>query len=260
MKTKQVVYAFALLVVVALAAATASFLTRSSGGVAQTSPILKGLLAGSAYHYVQTAPYYTIEVTYPAQIPLNPPAAARAELVIEKAFADDIAQFKSDGNLGNLSPEDIQIQGLGPDRRYGYAAQYERYQSANSVSYVFTLVADTLGAHPNSFYRTFTFDTQGNEITLENIFKPGASYLPRISSTSYDQVVAQLKTKTGSDPTPDMLDTARVGTSPSPESLQFFYVDGDTLGLLFPPYQVAAYAAGSFEVRIPLATLADILR
>ena len=42
------------------------------------------------------------------------------------------------------------------------------------------------------------------------------------------------------------------GLAPTVENYSTFAVDGDTLLIELPPYQVAAYAAGSFEVRVPL--------
>jgi hypothetical protein len=235
-------------------------LLRAPQGSAITHVLAGTPAANGNYEYVENADYYTIDVAYPGVVSLQGAAGAKAELTIEQALADDIAQFKSDGNFANLTPEDVQIQGLGPDRKYVYGAEYKEYQSPGTVSYVFLIYEDTLGAHPNGFYRTFVFDTDGNELTLGDLFKPGAAYLPRLSDESYKQIVAELATRVGSEPDASMLDEVRIGTSPTPETLQFFYLDGDTLVLLFPPYQVAAYAAGSFEVDIPLSSLQDILK
>ena len=60
--------------------------------------------------------------------------------------------------------------------------------------------------------------------------------------------------------TPDMEETVRIGTSPTPETLQFFYLDGGALHIIIPPYQAAAYAAGYFDISIPLSSLKDILK
>jgi hypothetical protein len=47
------------------------------------------------------------------------------------------------------------------------------------------------------------------------------------------------------------------GFAPTEENFQNWYLDGDTLVIQIPPYQVAAYVAGSFEVRIPLAEISQ---
>ncbi len=262
MNIKQTLGVVVFLIVIAALAAGLSFFSKApSESVARTSPILKASITTEGqYEYIENKDYYTVDVSFPAEVPLSASASAKAELTMEQALADAIAQFKADGRFDSLTAEDIQIQGLGPNRKYAYGATYEMHQGSSTVSYVFTVYADTLGAHPNTFYRTFTFDPQGNELSLADLFKPGSDYLQKLSKLAYAGVVQQLRDKMEVDPQDPMLETVRIGTSPTPESLQFFYIDGTTFGLLFPPYQVAAYAAGSFDVKIPLSTLSDILK
>ncbi|HEY4501819.1 MAG TPA: RsiV family protein [Candidatus Paceibacterota bacterium] len=104
------------------------------------------------------------------------------------------------------------------------------------------------------------FDLEGNLVTLDQLFAPDSRYLDQLSAAAYPKVVAELAQRAGSTPTPDMLDTVRMGTAPTPEALQFFYLYQGDLHLLFPPYQVASYAAGSFDIAIPLSELSDILK
>ena len=216
--------------------------------------------AGGDYHYIINEQYYTVDAVYPSQPSLSAAAATKAELIMEQGIANDIAQFKQDSGLATITAADVQTQGLGGDRKYAFGATYEKYEGSSTVSYVFMIYQDTLGAHPNSFYQTFTFDQQGKQLQLADLFKPNAAYLKKLSPLAYKGVVEQLKSKTGQAPDAGMLDTARIGTEPSPEALQFYYIDGNKLHLLFPPYQVAAYAAGDFDVAIPLASLSDILK
>jgi Protein of unknown function (DUF3298) len=229
--------------------------------VASTSPILGGVATSSnAYEYAEDMQYYTVDVVYPSHLPLSADASKKAELTMEQALSDDIVQFKKDGDFANLTPADAQTQGLDGTTKYAYGATYQQYQSSSTVSYVFLVYEDTLGAHPNSFYQTFTFDLQGNQLQLADLFKPNTSYLTVLSPLAYQNVVAQLTQREGSAPAGDELDTVRMGTEPSPEALQFYYIDGNTLHLLFPPYQVAAYAAGAFDVSIPMSQLSSILK
>ena len=236
--------------------------------VADKSPILGGVATSTnAYEYVDDAPYYTVDAVYPRKTLLADLAAdAKARTTMEQSIAADIAQFKTDGNFANLTAEDIQTQGLGADRKYALGFTYDEYQGSSTVSYVFLVYEDTLGAHPNAFYKTFTFDMQGNSLELGDLFlpaqagTPNSSYLTVLSAPAYKDVVAQLTQKSGSAPDSGMLETVRMGTEPSPEALQFYYISGVNLHLLFPPYQVAAYAAGTFDVSIPLASLSSILK
>lgn len=226
----------------------------------QTSPILGGTATSStSYEYVENKPYYTIEATYPRKTLLQDPGAdLKARTTMEQSIADGIAQFKTDGNFANLTAEDIQLQGLGTDRKYALGYDYKEYKGASTVSYVYLVYQDTLGAHPNAYYSTFTFDAQGNRLELADLFASGTRYLDQLSSLAYAGVVAELTSRGGEAPGEDQLDTIRMGTAPSPEALQFFYVSGNTLHLLFPPYQVAAYAAGSFDISIPLSSLSGL--
>ncbi len=267
MDMKRVGSAAGVLIVLGLIAWGLSLIPHSASPVvSDTSPVLGGTATSTTdYEYVENAPYYTIDIVYPRTTPVQDSQAdLAARTDMEQAIAGDIAQFKQDGNFANLTPEDIQIQGLGPDRKYSLSYDYKAYQGSTTVSYVFTVVEDTLGAHPNTFFRTFTFSRQGTELSLADLFTSDSNYLTTLSKEAYDGIVAQLPDKVGSQPTPDMLDTVRIGTEPSPEALQFFYIDstssGGELVLLFPPYQVAAYAAGSFEVHIPLKDLSSILK
>ena len=269
MSTKQVfISIIGLLVLLVLALglmllvgskAPSTVTTTATSSAVKISPILGATSTESGdYHYVDNQPYYTVDITYPAQLSLAPDASTKAERVIEQALSDDITQFKKDGDFANLTAADVATQGLGADRKYAFGATYEKYEGANTASYTFLVYEDTLGAHPNSFYQTFTFDQQGNQLQLADIFKPGSNYLSVLSPLAYQGVVSQLKDKEGTAPGSDELDTARVGTEPSPEALQFFYINGATLHLLFPPYQVAAYAAGAFDVPIPMSQLSAI--
>jgi hypothetical protein len=271
MTTKQVLITIIVLLVLLVLAlgllllvgnkAPASSTTTATSTAVTISPILGATSTeGGDYHYVENKSYYTVDITYPAQLSLATDASIKAERVIEQALADDIAQFKQDGDFANLTPADIQTQGLGGDRKYAFGATYEKYEGTNTVSYVFLVYEDTLGAHPNSFYSTFTFDQNGNLLQLADLFKPSSNYLNVLSPLAYQGVVSQLKAKEGSAPGSDELDTARMGTAPTADALQFYYIDSNTLHLLFPPYQVASYAAGAFDVPIPMSELNNILQ
>jgi len=45
------------------------------------------------------------------------------------------------------------------------------------------------------------------------------------------------------------------GTTPDADNFQNWYVEGTTLVLLFPPYQVGPYSLGVVSVPIPLSEL-----
>lgn len=263
MKGKQILSIIGMVIVLGVIVSGVSLLGQKGvmpAVVTDKSPILGGVATSStAYEYVENAPYYMVDAVYPRKTLLADPAAdLKARTTMEQDIASGIAQFKQDGDFANLTQEDIQTQGLGADRKYAIGYDYTEYQGTSTVSYAFLVYQDTLGAHPNAYYDTFTFDKQGNNLALADLFTPGSRYLDALSVPAYKDVVAQLTARTGAAPGPDELDTVRLGTEPSPEALQFYYISGNDLHLIFPPYQVAAYAAGVFDVMIPLASLTDL--
>lgn len=249
------------LVLVAIGAAVIIFGALAQRGPTAQAParetrVLQGSLTPAGdYAYEEHAPYYDIVAAYPAKTPLSGGADAKARLAIEQAIADRIAEFKQNGDFENLTAEDIELQGIGGDRKYALTLEYKVSQGAGYHSYAYTVYEDTLGAHPNSYYMTLSFDKDGNEVTLTDIFEPGSNYLERISQIATAQVGTELARRLSADPGESFF---REGVAPSAENFQNFYFEGDAIVFLFPPYQVAAYAAGAFQARIPLSELSDV--
>lgn len=206
---------------------------------------------GDRYHE-EITDLYSVKATYPNV------SDAKVQAAVDAAIEDEIANFKSDAVSLIDETEAARIREQG--RPYELGIEYKAYPSTKFDSYEFDIYLNTGGAHPNAFYRTLVLDKEGSEVTLQDLFTGGARYLDRLSIEAYPLVISQLEARVGSQVTPEMADTVRLGTEPSPEALQFFYLTDDALHLLFPPYQVAAYAAGSFDVAIPLSDLSDILK
>lgn len=187
-----------------------------------------------------------------AVYPQNAPAAVAAQVdgIVER--------FERDTNE-MLNPQET-ARLIESGRKYTLDITTDVHTSALYTSYVLKIYEDTGGAHPNGSYSTLTFNPEGAQVELAGLFKPNARYLDRLSKISYDFLVKDLAKRFNTPLDEQQKDMVRMGTSPSPESLQFFYIDGENLVLMFPPYQVAAYAAGSSEVKIPLADLKDILK
>lgn len=205
-----------------------------------------------------------ITAAYPTKTPLartaGAEADARATLAMENFVRTVIADFQANAGVG-ASIEELQSWGVGEGRKFELGIDYQTYPSENFVSYVFLVYEDMLGAHPNGYYHTFVFDSKtGTELALGDLFIAGSRYLDRVSAQTFAQVKAELETRSGVPVAGEALDTVRIGTSPTPETLQFFFIEGENLVILIPPYQAAAYAAGDFKAVIPLSSLADSVR
>ncbi len=184
-----------------------------------------------------------IDVSYPitlAQYPI-------VEQVVDEFIAETRSQF-----LGFVTaPEMFTFPSVGG---FFLSISYDEYRFSDTiVSLVFTIGDYTGGAHPNSWYTTFTFDLeQGQEITLDDLFVEGSNPLAVISPIIQQDLLARIGEMT--DPT-----WVEQGTGENPDNYQNFAITPDQLIFFFPPYQVAAYAAGPQEASIPLSQIRAIL-
>jgi hypothetical protein len=204
-----------------------------------------GMAAPEVAVFEEQAETYQIHAIYPE----HP--------VIEGFVRQEIERFKTVADPAQMSAQELQ---WAIERPYSLEITNDPYRSGEYTSYILTVYTDTGGVHPNAAFRTFTFNRAGEQVELEDLFALGASYLPRISQQVYAGVITQLEERTGAPVEGDAEDTVRIGTSPTPETLQFFYLAGEDLRIIIPPYQAAAWAAGYFDIPVPLATLQDILK
>lgn len=253
MKKETVIGAIALIVIVGgiifYAATTPSPVKTPATGDTST-------LSGTSH--VEHAEYYDIAVNYPSSTPslssVGASADAAAVAQMKQFVADTIAQFKTDGNFANLTAADIKTMGLGPDRKETLQIKYLIASSPRTVSYIFTTYMDTLGAHGNTFFHTFTFDTStGAPLALADIFAPGSDYLATLSSISR----AKLPAVIGNGADTGMIAN---GTTPDEKNFANFFFDNKDFVILFDPYAVAPYSAGTQTLRIPVSELAAILK
>ncbi|KND50013.1 MAG: hypothetical protein AB203_03430 [Parcubacteria bacterium C7867-008] len=227
--------------------------------IATSTPVTT---SSSTQTITDNSQYYEIKATYPASTLLKQTTSERADteaVSIMKTFVEqEIARFKDNGNFANLTQEDIQIQGLGNGRKYTLDAEYQTYQGKHTVSYVYTINLDTLGAHGNSYYRVFTFDTAaGQSLELDDLFVSNSGYLEKLSNISRVDLPGVISAKFGESP--DMEDI-KSGTTADAENFQSWYIEGTNLVLIFPPYQVGPYTIGTTLLPIQLSRLGDMLK
>lgn len=232
--------------------------TNTPTTAAPTTSIEGATLSNGDFKYEKKTDYVRFSAVYPSATGLSVEADAKARLAMENWIKEQENQFSIDTKEMLDDREMARLKETG--RWYETGITYKKYSGNNMTSYVYAIYQDTGGAHPNGFFKTITFDATGNEVTLENLFKPDARYLDVLSAKSKVLVTKELENRLGQKVDESIEDWVRMGTAPSPEALQFFYLDGTNLVILFPRYQVAAYAAGDFEARIPLSELSDILK
>lgn len=203
--------------------------------------------------YIEHAAYYDIVANYATSTPLAGTSNTAAITFMKDFIGGIITQFKTDGNFANLTAADIKTMGFDQGRKETLQITYLTASSGKTISYIFTTYIDTLGAHGNLFFHTFTFDkTSGAALSLVEIFSD-TTYLDTLSSLAR----ARLPEIIGQD-----ADMAFIqdGTEPEKENFENFFFDNAQLVFLFPPYQVGPYSAGPQTLRIPVAELSSILK
>lgn len=205
----------------------------------------------------ESAAYYDITAVYPASTPLKKSAGATADakaVEIMKQFEiNTILAFKEQGNFDHLSHDDIQMMGL-DQRKESVEIKYEVKSGPRTVSYVYTIYQDTLGAHPNTYFRTFTFDSRtGEGLDIPDFFVAGTNYLSILSTAARKALPASIAAREGVSVKDLDADYMNRGTTPDADNFQNWYIEGSSLVLVFPPYQVAPYSAGVQMVSIPFS-------
>lgn len=131
----------------------------------------------------------------------------------------------------------------------------ELYVTYNQMSTgsVFSLAVETYeytgGAHGMTWKDYYNIDTQNNQLlTLQGLFKENVDYKSIINQEINRQI--QLSRQTG-----DSIYFEGVLGFKSIADNQNFYIDGDNLVICFGQYEIAPYAAGMPEIKIPLNLL-----
>ena len=123
----------------------------------------------------------------------------------------------------------------------------------NLISLIYEVYTYTGGAHGSTIQYAFNFDIDSNkEIKIADLFKPGFDYLKFLSDFCLKDLERQMKLvgMTGDD-------LFKEGASPDAVNFGCFVLTGDSLIIKFGQYQVAPYAAGMFDVKIPYSEFED---
>jgi len=171
---------------------------------------------------------------------------ANAMVADFEASADvDFASFKTDNN-GEMPPWTYSL----------YVGFSVARNDDTMLVFDFDKSIFTGGAHPNHDIDTFNFMMPDAwQVYLPEIFT-GAPALKKISALA----VAALDKELGGPDAMSDSDWIKLGAGPSWSNFQDFLLLSDRLVIRFPPYQVAAYAAGPQQVAIPLSELSGLMR
>jgi hypothetical protein len=240
MNLKQFSIGVALLAILAVVFGFwASKLPAPSSGTEQSQ-------ATSTPAYTEETEFYIIEAEYPP----GAPAAVKADLDRR------IVVFKA--QVREMLTQDEQARLRETGVKYALGLEYQTFASAGYTSYLYTVYEDMGGAHPNGYFATYVFDPAGTQVQLADLFKADTYWLDELSRLVSAQVTAELKRRTNEDDVSTSLFAE--GLAPKVENFSNFILDGEQLVIFIPPYQVASWAAGAFEVRIHESELRGLLR
>ncbi len=109
-------------------------------------------------------------------------------------------------------------------------------------NYVFDVNSYTGGAHGLQFRKTFSFNKEGQLLTLANLFSNGLDGLTDFSKL----VQKELMKREGAN-----AEWIADGAAPREENYRSFVVTDTGVTILFDPYQVAPYSDGAIDIAIP---------
>jgi hypothetical protein len=198
---------------------------------------------------------YEVDVQYPQITGGNNPNFEKFNEAARGLVTKKVADFKREmSEPSGVDPETAQ-ESSGSDITISYnvaLAQDDLVSIKFDVGSYFTGAA-----HGNSYAETLNYDLKnGKPLKLSDLFKPGAKYLQTISSYAITDLKKQSKTSGG-----EMLDAASIesGAAPDAKNYDGWTIEKTGLGINFDPYQVGPYAAGPQFVRVPYASLKDLI-
>lgn len=210
--------------------------------------------------FAEDSEWYEVKIKYPEQ-------NNRASDFIFKIWNDfaNENQLKKYKNLAEAKKElGINVDGM----KYGFNADYKLIEGGtlfgtSTLTYVFTVYTFTGGAHGSTQIYAFTQDEFGKAYTVSEILPD--EKLENASKLAYADLQKQRRNRL-EDISPKMSEKEiqeslkddswlKEGTAPTRDNYSVAWPDGDNIVISFGQYQIASYAEGMFEVRIPKSSI-----
>lgn len=152
----------------------------------------------------------------------------------------------------------INVEGL----KYAFNAEYKIANSKNTLTYVYQIYTFTGGAHGGTIIYPITFNEKLEKMKSTDVLPD--SQLEKVAKLSEIELKKQKyqRLKSYGNMTEEEIneiqkndDFLSEGVKPIRENYNSVWYDGDDIVISFGQYQVASYAEGMFEVRIPRSLL-----
>jgi hypothetical protein len=205
---------------------------------------LSSPLGSISYSMTGMGPDYQLKVETPALRDSGAPHAADFGKTVTQVIQKEVEAFKTSlkdvpaASNSTGSSFDLKYVLVSPPGYYIYSLQFKISEYLAGA------------AHPSNYTVTLNYDlNQGQEISLDQLFVPGANYLQAIS----DYCKAELgKRNIG-------FDAQQHGADPASENYHNWNISANGLVITFGEDQVAPYAAGPQVVVIPYGILKQII-
>lgn len=212
-------------------------------------------LPPAAQHTQYSEPtLYTIEARLPKLKPDWSPLRQGLETYVAQKKTNFLAGLKQPGarEQAHQMPWDLDLD----IEVQGQAGRLVSVQAQGS--------SFTGGAHPSPILDTFTYDTQSRRlVSLDDLFTDPAAAELALAAEARRQLLTRLDDNV---PLASSAEAINDGTQPGQHHFDVFTLspghDGraSSLTILFPPYQVAAYVAGTQAVDVPVRVFAPWLK
>lgn len=187
---------------------------------------------------------YEIKAKYPSFNLLT------IDQTLENFIKLQIDEFKKNADVNSNYPPVTDSNAT-----YDFTTEYQIFTNDKILGVKFEIYQYTGGAHGSTIIKTFNFDLAENkELALSDCFLPNSNYLKVIS----DYSAQKLKEILSQDGFVDAEWIAQ-GTKTKTDNFSAFTFNQAGLVIYFQQYQVAAYAAGIFDILIPYEKLNSIL-
>lgn len=165
---------------------------------------------------------------------------------IEELYDSTLSDFKREvpGSIEMGYPFNVAL-----DRKINVAMNEN-----NLFTFVVNQYQFTGGAHGMTYLINYNFDaTTGKQITLNEIFNPGYKEILRQRAEKYFRLKNNLEPN-------DNLEDAGFWFENNRFSLnENFLLEKDSLSFMYNQYEIAPYAFGQFEIKIPYSDIENII-
>jgi hypothetical protein len=194
---------------------------------------------------------YEINASYPQITGTGNPNFEKFNQAVRGSVSKSIAEFKK-----NLAATPDQEPPPADSMHSDLTIEYEIGLAQDDLVSVLLFVSSYYqgAAHPLGNSDVVNFDLKnGKVLKLSDLFKPGAKYLPALSTYCISDLKKQSKDKQG------MLDDTSInnGASPNAKNYKSWTIRRNGIGVEFDAYQVGPYAAGAQAVVVPYSALKD---